>query len=75
MGPADTPVFARPKRILTRVAAAANVALEELHRYSLDAYHRLIEAGAFDEDERVELLEGLLVRMSPKTPRHERAIR
>jgi Uma2 family endonuclease len=57
------------------VAAAANVAIEELHRYSVDAYHRLIEAGAFDEDERVELLEGLIVRMSPKTPRHERVVR
>lgn len=49
--------------------------IEELHRYSLDEYHRLIEAGGFDEDERVELLNGLLVSMSPKTPRHERALR
>jgi len=49
--------------------------MEELHLYSLDEYHRLIEAGGFDEDERVELLEGLLVSMSPKTPRHERAVR
>jgi Uma2 family endonuclease len=57
-----------------RVAAAANVAIEELHRYSLDSYHRLIEAGGFGEGEHVELLEGLLVRMSPKTPRHVRAI-
>jgi Uma2 family endonuclease len=51
------------------------VDIEELHRYSPDAYHRLIEAGGFDEDERVELLDGLLVGMSPKTPRHERAVR
>jgi Uma2 family endonuclease len=57
------------------VGASARVGIEELHRYSLDAYHRLIEAGGFDEDERVELLDGLLVAMSPKTPRHERAVR
>lgn len=62
-------------RILRHVASAANVTIEDLHRYSLDAYHRLIEAGAFDDDDGLELLDGLLVRTSPKTPRHERAIR
>lgn len=67
--------FAGAVRILRRVAVTANLPLEEVHRYSLDEYHRLIELGAFDKSEPVELLEGLLVRMSPKTPRHERAIR
>jgi Uma2 family endonuclease len=57
------------------VASAANIPIEEIHRHSLDAYHRLIEAGAFDEDDHVELLHGLLVEMSPKSPAHERAIR
>jgi Uma2 family endonuclease len=42
-----------------------------LHRMSLDEYHRLIEAGAFDEDLRVELIDGLLVEMSPKGREHE----
>lgn len=57
------------------MAVHERIAIEELHRYSLDEYHRLIEAGGFGEDERIELLDGLLVAMSPKTPRHERAIR
>jgi Uma2 family endonuclease len=57
------------------VAISAQLGLEDVHRYSLDEYHRLIEAGGFDEDERVELLDGLLVSMSPKTPAHERAVR
>ena len=57
------------------MAVRGQLGIEELHRYSLDEYHRLIEAGGFDEDERVELLDGLLVSMSPKTPRHERAVR
>jgi len=57
------------------VAVRSGLDIDELHRYSLDEYHRLIEAGGFDEDERVELLDGLLVEMSPKTPRHERAVR
>jgi Uma2 family endonuclease len=57
------------------VAVYAHLDPEELYRYSLADYHRLIDAGVFGEDERVELLDGLLVRMSPKTPRHERAVR
>jgi Uma2 family endonuclease len=56
------------------VAEHAQLRLEELHRYSLDEYHRIIDAGGFDEDQGVELLDGLLVRMSPKSPRHERAV-
>ena len=53
---------------------AARSDLEPLHRLSLDEYHQLIESGGFDEDARIELLDGLLVEMSPKTPEHERAI-
>lgn len=57
------------------MAVRAHLDPEELYRYSLDEYHRLIDAGVFGEHERVELLDGVLVRMSPKTPRHERAVR
>ena len=45
-----------------------------LARLSLDEYHRLIESGGLDEDARVELIDGLLVAMSPKTPAHEDAL-
>lgn len=48
---------------------------DQLHRFSLEEYHRLIEAGGFDEDARVELIEGILVDMSPNTRTHDRAIR
>lgn len=34
----------------------------------------MIESGGFDEDSHIELLEGLLVRMSPRTREHENAI-
>jgi Uma2 family endonuclease len=44
------------------------------YRFSLDEYHRLIDAGGFDEDARVELIEGLLLEMSPKSPEHENTI-
>lgn len=50
-------------------------AAEELFRCPLGTYHRMIEAGAFDEDDRVELLDGELVTMSPKIPAHEAAVR
>lgn len=40
----------------------------------VDEYHRLIESGGLDEDARVELLGGLIVAMSPKTPNHENVL-
>jgi len=45
-------------------------ARSRLRRFSLDEYQHLIELGFFDEDERIELLDGLLVEMSPINPRH-----
>jgi Uma2 family endonuclease len=44
------------------------------HRLTLDDYHRLGEAGILGEDDRVELLEGQLVDMSPIGPRHALAV-
>lgn len=44
------------------------------HRLTLDAYHRLGEAGILGEDDRVELLDGQLVDMSPIGPRHALAV-
>lgn len=60
--------------ILGHVAVAPKIGIDDVYRHSLDEYHRLIESGGFDEDSRVELLDGVIVAMSPKTPRHERAI-
>jgi Uma2 family endonuclease len=47
----------------------------ELHRLSIEEYHRLVQCGGFDEDARVELIDGLILDMSPKTPAHENAMR
>jgi Uma2 family endonuclease len=58
-----------------RLRLSSRVGVEtELHRMSLDEYHQLIEAGGFDEDARIELIDGLLLDMSPKTAEHENAI-
>lgn len=40
------------------------------HRFTIDEYHRMGEAGIFHEDDRVELLEGDVVVMSPIGMRH-----
>jgi Uma2 family endonuclease len=40
------------------------------HRLTRDEYYRLGEAGILGEDDRVELLDGQLVDMSPIGPRH-----
>jgi Uma2 family endonuclease len=53
---------------------AMPVDFEQVHRYTLDEYHQLIEAGGFDEDMRVELIDGFLLDMSPRTPAHAKAV-
>ena len=44
------------------------------HRITLEDYHRLGRAGILGEDDRVELLDGQLVDMSPIGPRHALAV-
>jgi Uma2 family endonuclease len=48
--------------------------LEQVYRYTLDEYHQLIESGVFDEDLRVELIDGLLMVMGKKSREHEKAV-
>jgi Uma2 family endonuclease len=50
------------------------VAVEALHRISPEEYRRLVDSGVFDEDARLELIDGLLLDMSPKTRAHENAV-
>jgi Uma2 family endonuclease len=65
--------------VSTLIQAPPNVSTlvqaPELHRMSIEEYHRLIECGGFDEEARVELIDGYIVDMSPKSPPHENAIR
>ncbi len=41
---------------------------------TVEKYHRMIDAGILGEEDRVELLEGVLVEMSPQSPRHAKII-
>lgn len=50
------------------MAAATSPSLELLypvHTFSVEEYHRMIETGILDEDDRVELLDGKIIAMSP----------
>lgn len=56
----------------TYVATKVRLPSEEIapRPFSLEEYHWLIEHGFFRADERVELIQGALHLMSPKSPRH-----
>lgn len=41
---------------------------------AVNEYHQMIDAGVFGEDDRIELLEGTLVRTSPQSIAHVHAI-
>jgi hypothetical protein len=42
----------------------------QIHLWSIADYHQMIESGILDEEDRVELLEGKIVCMSPQRPFH-----
>ncbi|HEY3354798.1 MAG TPA: Uma2 family endonuclease [Polyangia bacterium] len=52
----------------------ASIPPEARRLLRVSEYHRMIAAGVIDEDERLELLGGVLVRMSPRGLAHARAI-
>jgi Uma2 family endonuclease len=42
--------------------------------FTVDDYHRMADAGIFSEDDRVELIHGEVLAMSPIGPPHSAAI-
>lgn len=46
----------------------------EVRPLTADEVIRMVDAGILGEDERVELLDGVLTRVSPKSPEHARVI-
>jgi Uma2 family endonuclease len=48
--------------------------LEGQRRLRVDEYHRMIDAGVLRDDEPVELVEGILLSVTPQGPRHARVI-
>jgi Uma2 family endonuclease len=45
-----------------------------IHRLSVEQYHRMIETGVLTKNDRVELLEGILVSKMPHSPSHDGTI-
>ena len=43
----------------------------EVYRFTVDQYDRMVRDGTIDEDDQVELLDGIVVRKMPKGPRHD----
>jgi hypothetical protein len=52
------------------VTQSTGPSLGELHRISLDVYRSMGDLGLLSPDDRVELLDGLLVKKMTKGPRH-----
>lgn len=63
-----------PKRSPATEPADITLPPYALRRFSVDEYHKMIDAGWFD-DERVELLEGWIVRQMGHNPPHDVAVR
>ena len=51
------------------------IVLDRQRRLSVGDYHRMIETGILDEDDRVELIEGVIVERTPQEPKHAKLIR
>lgn len=59
--------------MVTRTQRAAT-AEPPRHRFTVDEYHRMIEAGVLDADDRVELVDGEVVEMSAMGAQHVNAV-
>lgn len=54
--------------------AAPDAPAVRLHRWTRAAYDRMIEAGVFQPDDRVQLIDGAIIEMSPQGSRHATAV-
>ncbi|HBI25111.1 MAG TPA: Uma2 family endonuclease [Nitrospiraceae bacterium] len=45
-----------------------------IHKFNIETYHRLISTGILHEDDRVELIEGRIVDMTPIGTRHSACV-
>jgi Uma2 family endonuclease len=55
-------------------AVAPPMPMFPVHRFTVDQYHRMIQANILNEDDNVELLEGYIVPKMPRGDDHDTAI-
>lgn len=55
-------------------AAVVTELADHIHRITVDEYYGLLEAGLLEEDDKVELLRGVVVEMSPTNAPHHLAV-
>ena len=72
--PAPPTDVAGPKPIPSKCLPAAPDGLAT-YRLTVDQYHRIVEAGILEEEDRVELLNGYLSETMPHSPRRSSAVR
>lgn len=60
--------------ISPNVEPAISMPAFPVRRFSVDEYHRMIDAGVLAEEDRVELLEGWIVPQMVRRPRHDATI-
>ena len=58
--------------VMTRAQRARATGIAPRRRFTIYDYHRMADAGVLTEDDRVELLDGEIIEMSPIAPRHAR---
>lgn len=51
------------------------VAVPARRRFTVDEYHRISQAGIFAEDDRVELIDGEIIEMSPIDDAHAASVK
>ncbi|MEG5027223.1 phosphodiester glycosidase family protein [Microcoleus sp. AT8-B1] len=56
--------------ILSKLLQAQIMTATREKIWTVEEYHRMIEAGILNEDDKIELLDGRIVEMSPQTPIH-----
>jgi Uma2 family endonuclease len=56
--------------VITQENAVAEKRMLDVYRLRVEDYDKMIEHGIFTEDEKIELWEGVLVKMSPKGIKH-----